>query len=241
MAEDRSLHVDDNVGISDAAQVASRHYLTSQQLWSARHYGRLCAEREQACTGRANFDIPHRGYAISAVLSAVAFLDALVNEVFQDAADSSNDVGARIAPLGKQCIALMAEFWNATEAGSRYVDVLTKFQMALLFADTPRLDAGANPYQDAKLLVLLRNQLVHFRPAWTTHGQETKLEKQLSDKFPPNALLAGTGNPWFPDKCLGAGCAEWAWKSSLALADEWTKRLSLPRAYQSDMDGWPLP
>jgi len=228
MAEERATTASLSVG-------RGRHYVAGQHLWSARHHARLCAELEAEKTGRTAFDIRHRACAVSAVLSAVVFLEALVNETFQDAADGH---ARRIAPLGPRCIALMGEFWNA---GSRYVGVLDKFQMALLFADRPRLDPGAAPYQDAQLLIGIRNRLVHFRPAWTTAEEETKEEARVEGKFAPNALMAGMGNPWFPDKCLGAGCAQWSWKTSLALADEWTTRLGIPRPYQADNDSWPQP
>ena len=71
--------------------------------------------------GKTPFDIQHRAYAVNAVLSAVVFLEALVNETFQDAADGH---ASRIAPLDDRCIALMGEFWNASEAGGRYVGIL---------------------------------------------------------------------------------------------------------------------
>jgi hypothetical protein len=224
--------------ITGSLSVASRHYVAGQHLWSARHHARLCTKLEAEHMGKTPFDIQHRAYAVNAVLSAVVFLEALVNETFQDAADGH---ASRIAPLDDRCIALMGEFWNASEAGGRYVGILDKYQMALLFADRPRLDPGAAPYQDARLLIGIRNRLVHFRPAFKSAGEESKEEAQLKGKFEQNALMAGMGNPWFPDKCLGAGCARWSWKTSLALADEWTKRLGIPRPYQADNDRWPQP
>ena len=86
-------------------------------------------ELEAEKTGKSAFDIQHRAYAVSAVLSAVVFLEALVNETFQDAADGH---ASRIAPLDQRYIALMGEFWNASEMGGRYVSILDKYQMALL-------------------------------------------------------------------------------------------------------------
>jgi hypothetical protein len=222
--------------ITEALSVASRHYVAGQHLWSARHHARLCAELEAEKTGKTAFDIEHRAYAVSAVLSAVVFLEALVNETFQDAADGNV---SRIAPLDYRCIELMGEFWNSPKG--RRAGVLRKFQKALLLADRKQLNPDAAPYQDAKLLIDIRNRLVHFRPVWMTAGEETEEEAQVKDKFAQNALMAGMGNPWFPDKCLGAGCAQWSWKTSLALADEWTKRLGIPRPYQADNDSWPQP
>ena len=230
----------DSPGLTDSVQISTRHYIASQHLWSAQHQARLCAEIE-AAPGTAPLDIRHRTFAIGAVLSAVTFLESLVNETFQDAADASDHLSGRIAPLGEKCIALMGQFWNASESGSRYVNMLAKYQMALLFAERVKLDEAARPFQDAKLLVVIRNKLVHFRPAWKTQGEIGREERMLAGKFDENALMVGTGNPWFPDKCLGAGCAEWAWKSSLSLADEWTSRLGIPKVYAADLGSWPAP
>jgi len=114
--------------------------------------------------------------------------------------------------------------------------------MALLFAGKPKLKAGAYPYQDAKLFISIRNDLVHFRPVTQTHGEEMAREKQLKGKFAENALMLGAGNPWFPAKCLGAGCAQWSGQTSMALADEWTARLDLARDYNDPAkNGWPQP
>ena len=233
------------IGFSGSVRLTSRHYEAGLHLWSARHYSRLCIALESEKRSAAPLiDIQHRAYASSAVLSSAVFLESLVNEVFQDAADATEDqVNTRIAPLGARCIAVMGEYWQASDNG-RNVLTLSKLQMALLFAEKPKFDRGANPYQDAKLLIDIRNGLVHFRPAWRTAGEETKLEEGLKGKFAENSLLTGTGNPWFPDKCLAAGCAEWSWRTAHALADEWTGRLGLPRYYGDDNDrkaDWPHP
>ncbi len=165
---------------------------------------------------------------MTSVLAAVAFLEALVNETFQDAADGDS---SRVSSLSEQCKALMSEFWVASKEGERYVGVLDKYQMALLFAQKERFDRGVNPYQAAADLIYLRNKLVHFRPAWHEQGEPDETEKKLATRFKPSALLAGTGNPWFPGKALGAGGAEWACTSARSFADAWTERLGIPRTY----------
>ena len=125
------------------------------------------------------------------------------------------------------------------------MSVLDKYQMALLFANKPKFDEGANLYQDAALLISIRNKLVHFRTKWRTHGQESvserKFEKKLAERVAPNALLAATDRPWFPDKCLGAACANWACATSRQLADEWSGCLCLFRSYASDLKSYPEP
>jgi hypothetical protein len=228
--------VSSSIGITDAVSVATRHYLSSEHLWSARHNAQRCRQLEDELAGKKDFDIEHRTSAMTSILAAVAFLEALVNETFQDAADTRH-VSDRVSPLTDQCRALMSEFWQATKNGERY-RLLEKYQMALLFAQEERFDTGANPYQDASDLVFLRNKLVHFRPAWQEWGKPDEVENRLKSKFDPSAFLSGTGNPWFPDKAIGAGCAEWACTSSRSFADAWTERLGIPRAYEADLKHW---
>jgi hypothetical protein len=43
--------------------------------------------------------------------------------------------------------------------------------------------------------------------------------------------LAHKNRPYFPDKCLGHGCAEWAVLNSLGLTDEFFLKLELPAPY----------
>ena len=70
--------------------VSMRGYFSTQHLWSAEHFIRLTAELEAAHTGEARFSIRHRSVLpLGAVGEAVAFLEAFVNELFQDAADAT--------------------------------------------------------------------------------------------------------------------------------------------------------
>ena len=66
--------------------VASRQYLSTLHLRSSENAAKQCAVREAELLGVTHYTIDHRSLAINAVLSAVAFLEALGNEVFQDAA-----------------------------------------------------------------------------------------------------------------------------------------------------------
>jgi hypothetical protein len=194
--------------------VQSRYYLASQHRWTAEHNARLCRDLETELLSRGQqFSVQHRSYAITSVISAVAFMESVVNEVFQDAAEYQTvSARERLDPLSTEDINRMGRFWTAS--GERYMSVLDKYQMALLLASKDQLDEGSNPYQNAKYLVTIRNNLVHFRPSTHQHGEQQRLERAVADKFPPNGLLATAKTPWFPAKCLGAGCAQWACETS---------------------------
>jgi hypothetical protein len=60
--------------------------------------------------------------------------------------------------------------------------------------------------------------------------REHKLVKALRGRFPLNPL-SGKYLPYFPDKILGHGCAEWTVKTSTAFADEFAQRLGIKPLY----------
>lgn len=223
--------VHDDARAVDTVSVASRHYLASEHLWSALHGARLARQLEGTRAQGVGFSPEHRSYVVTSLLSSVAFLEAVVNEVFVDAVDSNS----RVASLGSRCIELMAETWLTSERG---LGTLDKYQMALLFAGKPRFLKGENPYQDVSSVITIRNSLIHFKPRWHDHGETEQLEKRLSGKFDLNPYLAGTGNPWFPGKVLSAGCAEWAVACCRTLTQAWSDQLELPRHYDESIDAW---
>ena len=191
-----------------SARVASRHYLASEHLWSAQHQARLCADLEIELKGTTHHSYEHTSWAIGAAFSTVVFLEALVNEVFQDASDEQRN---RLGALDDLTIARMGGYWLAGEQRS----MLAKYQAGLTFAKAAEFETGASPYQDVSLLTKARNALVHFRPETVAEDDIMDLQRKLAGRFDDNALLAGTGNPWFHSKMLGAGFALWATAVSL--------------------------
>jgi hypothetical protein len=227
---------------SATVRVASRHYLASEHLWNAQHLARLCQEREDELVAQ-NADHPdmeQRSLCVSSVLASVAFLEALVNEVWQDAADTAADAdNRRLAGLSRLEVTRLRELWQS-EGVERNLSILDKYRVALVAADKPALDKGREPYGSVKVAVRLRNALVHFKPELQWHHEEHELEKALRGKFSENPLPIA-GRPWYPHKALGAGCAQWAWQMGSAFAKEWWQQMGLERDFLVDFESWPEP
>lgn len=226
--------------MQDGAKIAMRTYLSAHHLFAAVHFARLGLELENRHTGQPKFSHEHRSYVIGSVLSAVAFLEAAINEVFCNAADGHN----ALKPLTQSAHDLMRELWGMGIPRTASYPILKKYQVALVLAGKPQLEDGRQPYQDAHLLIQLRNALVHYEPEWLpaptgAHGFEVKLKH----KFPPSALFAGSGNCWYPDHCLGYGCSRWAVNTSVALTEEFLSRMAISGNYQAILPklGLPLP
>jgi hypothetical protein len=118
-----------------------------------------------------------------------------------------------------------------TESG-RKLETIAKYQLMLTAGGVSPLAKGFQPYQDARLAVRLRNALMHYRPETLWSEEIDDLQKQLHGKFAENTLRRGAGNPWWPNHCLGQGCAQWVIHSVRALADDVFARLNVTPNYQ---------
>lgn len=208
-----------------------RNYFSSYLLAAAGQMVRSAAaiEDQHDIEGPPRFDLEQRGHILGAILCGVGFFEAMVNELFQDALDRHAPEGSGVASLSMSTRDRMAEYWRATKGRDRALD---KYQTLLRFAGEAQLDEGAQPYQEARLTVQLRNAIAHYRPEDLSADEPEKMEKSLKVvKFPDNQMLTGSGNPWWPDHCLGVGCARWALESVVAVADHVTDAVGVKTNY----------
>jgi hypothetical protein len=227
-----------NVNFGFTASVKSRHNLALQHLWNARHAARQCRDRE-ADLASLNYRLPEvelTGTAMVAVMSSVAFLEALVNEVYLDTVDADTGSTDRLKGIGDDAIAAMRDRWNATPSVERE-GILDKYKIALECAGKT-MALGRDPAQSVKVLIDLRDALTHYKPEW--QGDDTELFAELRRRLPVNKRVAEL-NPWFPHQALSADCAEWACKNSVALAKEWWRDMGLVRDSFLDLKSWKTP
>lgn len=224
-------------GSAFGARIGMRNYFSTYLLWTGLHMTALAAAIEAAHSGPSRFDLRHRGYVLSAVLAAEGFLEAMVNELFQDAVDEHNLSGdGYLAPLSTDTHLLMARMWQAMDGG-RGLGPLDKYDLLLAAVGMASLDRGRQPYQDAQMLVKLRNAVAHYQPELLFTDVSHRMAAQLGGKFSANVLMAGAGNPWWPDHCLGAGCAAWAIQTATALADHVANAVGITPNYQRTRQG----
>jgi hypothetical protein len=82
------------------------------------------------------------------------------------------------------------------------------------------------------LLIRLRNELIHYKPRNLASPTVHRLEKRLTGRFATNKLMTGAGNSFFPDHCLGHGCAEWSVTSSEMYMNAFFADLGIVPNYQ---------
>ena len=226
----------------ESSSLHVRTYLSIQHLKSALFFCRECEKLESEHKPGEWLQVSdrHQALVIGTVLSTVAFLEATVNEMFTDALESFSDgplkgldtSGGPLKGLDTSVVRRLGELWKLKVPRTASFKILQKYNIALTATDHLPMDPGRNPAQDVNLLVKLRNALIHYEPetfqiAETPEADEDphRLEPMLKGKFPLNQLTEKSGNHFFPTKCLGHGCADWAVQSSISFVREFSKAM----------------
>jgi hypothetical protein len=220
------------------------HWFSTDQAIAAATLSRLCADLEADPPDPSDEENSrgftwseaaqrHRSFAIASIMASVGFMETCINELVASARHDNLEVGGDL-PSGQRLV--LVETAEIVEN----IRLLDRFQLALYLLGRTPFDRGAQPFQDAQLLVQLRNALVHYKPRWRAGGDESAqtvsesgLTKSLAAKdLSPNPFTSA-GNPFFPDKCLGHGCTAWAFRTAVEFCDVFFSRIGVRPIYDN--------
>jgi predicted nucleic acid-binding Zn-ribbon protein len=232
-----STESESNVG-SLSFRVSVRKSYSFGHIKAAARFARMSAAIEKDHSDdyikAVRFNDENEAYVIASILAATAFLETTINEFFADAAE---DHESEVKKSHPDAASVMANMWRLEIPRTASFSILKKYQTALALANKNLFDAGTAIYQNVDLLITLRNYLIHAEPenvTWFTVGDiephkpaSRKLAEGLKGKFPVSKLMENFGNPFFPDKCLGHGCAKWGVEASVKFTDEFFSRMSM--------------
>jgi hypothetical protein len=180
----------------------------------------------------------HEVFVLNSVLSSAAFLESTINELYADAVD---DAYFYADEKHEALLKTISEQWQNEKNFDR-APLLNKYQKILVISGEDPFDENDQAFANLRMLVDIRNHLMHYKREWVVfhehwspdkgnEGTTEKFEKILKKKFAINPF-AHKNQPFFPDKCLGHGCAEWAVVNSLIFTDEFFRRLDLPAPFE---------
>ncbi|WRH67125.1 MAG: hypothetical protein RSE13_01260 [Planktothrix sp. GU0601_MAG3] len=213
-------------------------FLSLTHIQAACFFAKSTYDLEKEYTGKdLNDEIiqKHSAYSIGSIITAVSYLEATINELFFDVANRSKEVKVEHLPNGTPD--RMKDMWEHIEKNS----ILDKYEIALILADK-QFDKGKEPYQSVQYLIPLRNEIVHYHQKIieieeenedpTNNNKKTwedKLEKFLDKdkKIQLNPFLTSPSNSFFPERCLGYGCAFWTIKYSVAFTKDFFQTMGL--------------
>ena len=226
------------------AAVKSWHWYSRDHALAAALLCRRCAEleqnpeppgeqdRAQGLTWSTAQAAEHRTYAMGAVLTSFAFLEASFNELLASADEDQLELGGGrggLTDTERAALVGLRQAW-----GDRGPSLLERAQLVLHLLRRTPFDRGVEPFQSADVLRRLRNTLVHYRPEWRAVGAgrgDDKITKDLANLSIAPHPFATPAHQLFPDLCLGHSLASWAWKNSLAFTDDFFTRVGVQPVY----------
>jgi hypothetical protein len=109
--------------------------------------------------------------------------------------------------------------------------MLDKFDFALLLLRKPILVRGVRPSQDIKVLVDLRDALIHFKPEWEHEAvTHKKLSKALHSKTKGSPFFSKS-ELLFPRRWASHSCTIWAVRSAVDFSKKFEQRAGLPAKF----------
>ena len=209
------------ITLGGTAKMDVRYSFTAQYLCAsaifARHAARI--EAEHFSMPDNSIQTEHRGYVTAAIMQSTAALEAESAEIM--AYGPGHHLGSDKTDHGAlSFLAPLADMVDEEQA-------LDRFWMILHLLRKEPLDKGRQPWQDASLLVKLRNELVHYKSKLGEQMSQQKLFASLVKlgHLKP-AFVQGNVN-FFPHECLSAACAAWAVRTGVAFLNAFYDRLGL--------------
>jgi len=170
--------------------------------------------------------------AIGGIISACSFLECYINEIYVAAHDEDP---YSLGNIPKEKVALIRKLWERNIPRTARFGILEKYDIFLDLIGAEPFEKGRFPYQDASILIDVRNELVHYEPQWTYYQEEqelnkktghAKLEEKLKYRFEPSKMHPASYFA-FPHYCLSSSCLEWAFRTSKELAMDFSRKVGI--------------
>lgn len=198
------LNVTETVATSDESNADSRYSFTAQFLMAATMHTRSARDIETKELINVTEDdrMTHRGHVVAAIMQSTASLESEIWEVM------AHGPGHHLGSNGIDQSAL--NFLSPLAELIDRQDVLSRYESVLHLLRKPVISRGAPTWEQAALVVKLRNEIVHYKSKWGSDLERSTFLStlhQLKHAVPP-FIAAGTN--FFPHLCLSADCASWA-------------------------------
>lgn len=196
-------------------------YYSIQHVQAAAYMTRQAARIEAELTQETAAEaVALKAYVSSVLFSSVAFLEALVNEMYADATRPEGGHLSALKERDRSMIAALGETDSVQKAST-----LSKYDLLLRAVGKSPLPSDCDPRQAISTVIRLRNEIVHYKASFFDVGTEgmvragsfhrSNLPRQIRGKFELRRGAEGlSGDAW-----LGHGLAQWSVESVIAYAD----------------------
>lgn len=184
----------------------------------------------------------HRAASMNSVISTACFLESTINALFWKFQDDHHrleqDEDAIHFPERPEYRQAVIEAQESDSNGTslserrKRAGIIGQYNIFLDVIGENQFSKDETPLEPVDRVLDIRNELVHFESRWIEGGEkdhtgnEYGFEESLQGRFDLNPLMA-SGNAFFPDQCLGYGCAEWSFRVSRGFVHHFSQRIDL--------------
>jgi len=212
--------------------LVTKHYFSAIYLAGAKRYvGFAKKEEDKHKDEVGKKDHPtHRLHVINSIILSTAFLESLINELFQKICDSPSEYENIF--LEKHIYALQ-KYWNIFESGeSSKTSILQKYQNFLEFCEKSTFDEQHDDvYKNAKMATNLRNSLIHYKTNINIKKFAPKSLGAFSKKEFRNPLYRASFDDHTLNKILSSNTAKQIIDYYLTFTDDFFKRINIKHDY----------
>jgi len=167
---------------------------------------------------------------IGGIISSASFIECYINEIFTEIGAGDHMVYKSIP---NEKLILIQKMWDRNIPRTARYNPLEKYDIFLDLISCEGFEKGKYPYQDASILIEIRNELVHFEPRWITFEddfktptKQHKLESKLKGRFEPSKLHK-MDYFLFPHYYFSSSCLKWTFESSKDMALALNKKANI--------------
>jgi len=178
--------------------------------------------------------VEHTALAHSSVILSACLLESTINVFFCDKNKRRDIDKNKCRDIDKTKDDLIIKMWKLEIPKTAKYSILNKYEIALALLNRSGFKKGELIYQNASLLIKLRNELVHSDDTIVKYSNgkyedknKDKKIKDLEGKFNARKGAEKSIEPFFPYRCFGHGCAEWSAKSAVNFIKEFYKLAGL--------------
>jgi hypothetical protein len=194
-----------------------RQYLSIFHVCAAAQFARQSRALELSGGPWKEHQFGHYAAVIGSLVESAAYLEATINELLQDTEDRES---SRIDVLGQDQAQRLAAYWLARPRG-----IVRKYEQVLTILGAEPFEANDSLLSDARDLVALRNELIHFRPKTITAGTPNTQPTYERLKRLARNPWASPNNAIFPDRLLCHACAAWGVETAIAFVNSFSAKI----------------
>jgi len=167
-------------------------------------------EQENAEQSFGEFFTEIRSYASASIMASAAAIEANINELF---ISHGGPLRGKIENFDKK-------FYG--RYGIESIPILKKYLKALKILNIDYNLEEEAIYKDCNCLIILRNELIHFKPNWDLTPEDKRVElKNMGFRFMFSPFV-GEGADLISMKCMGYGCAKWGVETAIKFIDKFS-------------------